>query len=150
MSTPYDTVYERLLSKIKRDEIWDAMQDDDVYDDLLDIMQDAIPRFKYPRESLTARDDDTEEFTNTLNDDTINVLADFMFAIWAKRKVADTMTISQQYHSNDVLFYSQSNHLKATDEYAKRMMYDAKMSEADYYKVSDGSCLLSTGLVGST
>lgn len=148
MSTPYETVYDRLLSRIRRDEDWDKLNTDDVIEDIVALMDDAIPLFLYPREDLTTRDDTLQEFTATLENDTTNVLAEFMFAMWVKRKSADTTTMSQMFHSNDLKMYSQANHLKEIQAFVLSSLAYAKKVEARYYKASDGSSLLSTGLAG--
>ena len=151
MATDYQDVYDALLTRVRRDEDWDKLQDDDIYTDILEIMNSAIPLFLYPREDLRTRNDNTQQFTADLQEDTINVLAEFMYAQWIRRKVADTTTITQMFHSKDVQQYSQANHLAATKELAKDALKEARRMAADYQKIdANGSSVLDSGLVGET
>lgn len=151
MATDYVTVYNALLARVRRDEDWSNLTDDDVFADIHSLMTGAIPLFLYPRENLRVRDDTRQEFTADLKNDTVEQLAEYMFAKWIKRKVADTTTITQMFHSKDVQQYSQASHLKTTKEYAKEAMGEAEKLAFKYSKVtSTGTSALSEGLAGET
>ena len=137
MPTPYSNIYDRLLSKIRRDEDWNQLDDGEVLTDIVQIMNEAIPLFLYPREDLKTRNDVLQEFAAILKDDTENTLTDFMFASWVKRKTADTTVMSQMFHSNDLKFYSQANQLDAMTKFASASLYNAKITESNYYKADD-------------
>ena len=50
MGTPYSDIFNRFLSKILEDE-WEGWAEEDIERDLSQILESAIPWFKFPRNS---------------------------------------------------------------------------------------------------
>lgn len=109
--TDYEDVFQAFTAKITdRDR---ALLDDQVNEqDMIDLLNSAIPSFRLPHISLD-KDDDTMLFTNDLGNDEIQILANLMKREWYKRFIYDTDVIEQKYAENDFEFHSQANHLKA-------------------------------------
>ena len=81
MSTSYQKIYDAFTSKILEDEwsLWDELS---VAKDMREILEGAIPQFKFPRISLE-RDDDG--FLNELQNEEIQILASYMKIEWLNR-----------------------------------------------------------------
>ena len=56
MGTPYSDIFNRFLSKILEDE-WEDWAEEDIERDLSQILESAIPWFKFPRNSLDRNED---------------------------------------------------------------------------------------------
>lgn len=119
MATPFLKVYEAFLARITADE-WTLEEDIAIverdWQQLLDI---AIFRFKYPRNSLKKLEFDPDPncdcnpliscaFEGDLDQDEIQLLALYMKHEWIKRCVASWENIRQLYADKN---FSQANHL---------------------------------------
>ena len=143
--TDYEDVFQAFTAKITdRDR---AVMDDDVNkQDMIDLLNAAIPKFRLPHVSLS-KDDDTETFDADLGQDEIQILANLMKREWYQRFIYDTDVIEQKYAENDFEFHSQANHLKAQgsgmtellDKEIKKMISD--YSRTPNHKVFDYSRL---------
>ena len=93
--TNYEDVFQAFTAKITdRDR---AVMDDEVNEqDMIDLLNAAIPKFKLPHVSL-AKDDDTETFDADLGQDEIQILANLMKREWYQRFIYDTDVIEQKY-----------------------------------------------------
>ena len=109
--TDYADIFQAFTSKITdRDR---ALLSDDVNEqDMIDLLNSALPYFRLPHMSLD-KDDDTEMFTADLGNDEIQIIANLMKREWYKRFIYDTDVIEQKYAENDFEFHSQANHLKS-------------------------------------
>ena len=119
MATPFLKVYEAFLARITADE-WTLEEDIAIverdWQQLLDI---AIFRFKYPRNSLKKLEFDPDPncdcnpliscaFEGDLDQDEIQLLALYMKHEWIKRCIASWENIRQLYADKN---FSQANHL---------------------------------------
>lgn len=76
MPTPYETIYENILSKFRSYEITE-MTDEEVKEYLHDYLVPAISRFHVCRKDLSNRDDIVQRFNCDLNHDEIEILSNF-------------------------------------------------------------------------
>lgn len=89
--TDYEDVFQAFTSKINDRDM--ALLSTDVNEqDMIDLLNAAIPYFRLPHISLD-KDDDTEMFTNDLGNDEIEILATLMKREWYKRFIYDTDVI---------------------------------------------------------
>ena len=102
MSTSYQKIYDAFTSKILEDEwsLWDELS---VAKDMREILEGAIPQFKFPRISLE-RDDDG--FLNELQNEEIQILASYMKIEWLNRCVDSVDHLRPLYAEAD---FSQAN-----------------------------------------
>jgi len=145
--TNYIVVFNSFLSKIQKDSTFALYSDSELVEDLISIMNNAIPLFRYPRENLLLKNDSTEIFDEDLNLDTISVLTDFMKYEWYQRKTANSDSIDQRIVSKDLTFYSQANHTLSLQKNIEEAYLIAKRNEARYYTAYRGVPTI-TGLVG--
>ena len=76
--TPYQVVYDAFLAKLTEDE-WVTWTQEEVNADLKQILESAIPWFKFPRTSLERTE---EGFSNDLSNEEVQILASFMKCEW--------------------------------------------------------------------
>ena len=81
--TSFDKIYEAFLSKMLDDE-WGNWEQEDVEIDLRQLLESAIPRFKFPRISLNRTDKGFEE---DLDSEEIQILATYMKCEWLNRTI---------------------------------------------------------------
>ena len=79
--TPYTKVYEAFLARILEDE-WENWLIEEAMADWKQILDMAIPQFKFPRVSLEQTD---EGFSGELGTEEIQILANFMKVEWLNR-----------------------------------------------------------------
>lgn len=145
--TEYQKVFKSFLSKIRKDEDFYNYADQELEDDMISIMNNAIPLFRYPRENLLNKDDETEMFVADLELDTISVLTDFMKYEWYSRRAANSDTLDQRLVTKNLTFYSQANHIDALNKIVEQSRKMARENEERYYKAVKGKPQM-TGLVG--
>ena len=112
--TSYDVVYSAFLSKITGDD-WEFEYREDIdqmlptendLEDLRQILENALPYFKFPRTSL-ARDD--EGFENDLSPEEISIISEYMKVEWLDRTIHTWENVKVMYDERD---WSPANLLK--------------------------------------
>lgn len=143
MATPFLKVYDAFLARITADE-WTIEEDLAIverdWQQLLDI---AIFRFKYPRNSLKKLDMQTCEcenpafsyaFEGDLEQDEIQLLALYMKHEWVKRCVASWENIRQLYADKD---FSQANFLDKLTKLEAAIAEEVHKAEGIYDRSRD-------------
>ena len=142
MATPFLRVYEAFLARITADE-WTIEEELAIverdWQQLLDI---AIFRFKYPRNSLNkvACPCEGEDpvfgwgFEGDLEQDEIQMLALYMKHEWVKRCVASWENIRQLYADKD---FSQANHLDKLNKLQEAVAEEVHKAEGIYDRSRD-------------
>ena len=140
MATPFLKVYEAFLARITADE-WTLEEDIAIverdWQQLLDI---AIFRFKYPRNSLKKLEFDPDPncdcnpliscaFEGDLDQDEIQLLALYMKHEWIKRCVASWENIRQLYADKN---FSQANHLDKLNKLETAVAEEIHKAEGIY------------------
>lgn len=125
--TPYSAIYTAFLAKQTDDE-WENWTIHEVEQDFRQMLESAIPYFKFPRVSLE-RDD--KGFKEDLNDQEIQILASYMKCEWLSRVILSWENVKNLYTERD---FSQANLLdKFTSLLAAERKQAAKL-EAIYYR----------------
>ena len=140
MATPFLKVYEAFLARITADE-WTLEEDIAIverdWQQLLDI---AIFRFKYPRNSLKKLEFDPDPncdcnpliscaFEGDLDQDEIQLLALYMKHEWIKRCIASRENIRQLYADKN---FSQANHLDKLNKLEAAVAEEIHKAEGIY------------------
>lgn len=140
MATPFLKVYEAFLARITADE-WTLEEDIAIverdWQQLLDI---AIFRFKYPRNSLKKLEFDPDPncdcnpliscaFEGDLDQDEIQLLALYMKHEWIKRCIASWENIRQLYADKN---FSQANHLDKLNKLEAAIAEEIHKAEGIY------------------
>jgi hypothetical protein len=130
--TEYGVVYDAFLARILDDE-WGNWTQEETEEDLHQILECAIPWFKFPRNSLERNE---EGFINDLTSEEIQILATYMKCEWLNRSIMTWENIKPLYTERD---FSQANLL---DKMNKTLEYERKTAqklEGNYYRSIKGS-----------
>ena len=95
-------------------------------------MTNAITWFKFPRVSLEF---DDNGFVDDLNNEEIQIIADFMKCEWLNRCIMTWENVKPLYEERD---FSQANLLDKLDELQQAQEKKARQREANYYRSIKG------------
>lgn len=110
MATPYEVVYKRFLQKIKDFSL--AALDDYSFDEMMQSwLNSSIVRMRKCEHNLALRDDDTQEFSETLSDLEIELLALGMVDAWVTPMLNSTELTLQFIGGKEEKYFSQSQQL---------------------------------------
>lgn len=111
MATPYEKLYENLLSKFRSYEI-PLMTVEEVKDLLYDFIVPAISRFHVCRKDLNDRDDVLQRFNVELSDVEVEILSNYMLIEYTDSEYIRTPSLLKiQLPSSDFKVYSPANFL---------------------------------------
>lgn len=110
MGTPYSIVYGTFLSKI-RDSFYSDIDPEQKDIELLALLYQAIPEFKYPKVDLEDKDDTLQEFNVTLTNAEVQIISEAMKLKWIEQKINDEDLIKMQFSDHDYSLSSQGTHL---------------------------------------
>lgn len=127
MGTAYQVIFDAFLSKILEDE-WAHWEWEEVQIDLRELLEGAIPWFKFPRISL---DRDENGFKNELTNNEIQILATYMKCEWLNRTIMTWENIKPLYEERD---FSQANLLNQFMSALEQERYNALKLERVYYR----------------
>ena len=129
--TPYTKVYEAFLARILEDE-WENWLIDEAEADWRQLLNMAIPHFKFPRVSLEQTD---EGFSGDLGVEEIQILANFMKVEWLNRCIMTWENVKPLYVERD---FSQANLLDKLGAMLKNEQENAEKMESIYYRSRKG------------
>ncbi len=141
--TPFQTVYDAFLSRILDDE-WQYWMEEEAESDWHQILINALSWFKFPRTSLEYNDDG---FLATLDNEEIQILADFMKCEWLNRCIMTWENVKPLYEERD---FSQANLLDKLNALYKAQEGKARAREAVYYRSRKGKPFDFTQLAGGS
>ena len=129
--TPYEKVYEAFLARILEDE-WENWLIEEAVADWEQILNMAIPHFKFPRVSLEKVDGG---FSGDLGIEEIQILANFMKVEWLNRCIMTWENVKPLYVERD---FSQANLLDKLNAMLKNEQANAEKMESIYYRSRKG------------
>lgn len=125
--TPLDDIYTAFMSKLLEDE-WANWDESQVKEDLLTILDGALPWFKFPRKSL---EHDDEEFFDDLDNEEIQIIASYMKCEWLNRTILTWENVKPLYEERD---FSQANLLSKFTELLRKEEAKVHRLEGVYYR----------------
>ena len=129
--TPYTKVYDAFLARILEDERENWLIDEAMAD-WRQILDMAVPSFKFPRVSL----EQTEEgFSGDLTTAEIQILANFMKVEWLNRCIMTWENVKPLYTERD---FSQANLLDKLEKILTSERTNAEKMESIYYRSRNG------------
>ena len=129
--TPYTKVYEAFLARILEDE-WENWLLDEAMMDWKQILDMAIPHFKFPRVDLTQIDGG---FSGDLGVEEIQILANYMKVEWLNRCIMTWENVKPLYVERD---FSQANLLDKLNAMITAERANAEKMESIYYRSRKG------------
>ena len=133
MGVPLEKVYDAFLTKMLEDE-WLNWTQEEVEQDFRSILASAIVYFKFPRHSLKI-DEDSNSFSDNLDDREIEILATYMKVEWLNRTILTWENVKPLYAERD---FSQANlidKLKALLESEEKKAY--RLQSIYYRSIED-------------
>lgn len=115
MATPYSTVCDLALVQMRDYKI------DDLYGlsptkfetYMNGFLMKAIPRFENCKKDLSDRDEAKKEFNETLDDDEIDILSEYVVVAWLTSEINDTRQLTgMMQNGKEANRYSEANLLK--------------------------------------
>ena len=129
--TPFNKVYDAFLSRILEDE-WQQWMMEEAEEDWRQILENAITWFRFPKVSLEYNE---TGFINDLNNEEIQIIADFMKCEWLNRCIMTWENVKPMYEERD---FSQGNLLDKLNDLYKIQEEKAKQRESIYYRSVKG------------
>ena len=129
--TPYYTIYKAFLARVTEDE-WEHWLIEEAEADWREIMEMAIPWFKFPRVDLS-RDD--EGFSGDLGQEEIQIIANFMKCEWLNRCIMTWENVKPLYVERD---FSHANLLDKLQKTLESEKDKAQELESIYYRSRKG------------
>lgn len=129
--TPYSRVYDAFLARILEDE-WEHWLIEEAEADWRQILEMALPWFKFPRVDLSHDDDG---FSGDLGYEEIQIIANFMKCEWLNRCIMTWENVKPLYVERD---FSQANLLDKLQNTLDKERANAKELESIYYRSRKG------------
>ena len=126
--TPYKIIYDAFLAKIEEDEWTDILNMEETEADWREILESAIPYFKFPRIKL---DRDDTGFLNDLDSEEIQILATLMKQEWLDRTIMTWENVKPMYAEQD---FSQANLLDKFIKLLDQTVEKANSLQRIYYR----------------
>lgn len=140
--TPYFKVYEAFLARILEDE-WQDWLIEEAEADWRQILEAALPWFKFPRVSL---EHDENGFVDDLSHQEIQIIANYMKCEWLNRCLLTWENVKPLYQERD---FSQANLIDKLDEAIKQERANALAMESIYYRSRDGKPFNYSSMAGT-
>lgn len=132
MSTSYDVIYDRFLTKITDYEMADLLEDE-IETQLLKYLRSAISDFKYAVKILSERDDLQLIFNNTLSDLEEEILAKFMIIHWLTPQILRLENVRNELGNKDFKLYSPANFLDKITKMKAEIKSEVNQDMVFYY-----------------
>lgn len=108
--TSFETIYNTFLSKIT-DDMYMELSKEETIPLLLELFENSLHWFEFPRFNLYDYDREVEEYNIDLTQEEINIIATYMIVEWMGQQLATVELIRMKYSGSDFKFTSQANHL---------------------------------------
>lgn len=129
--TSFDDIYDAFLGKMTEDE-WEAWTEEEMAVDFRNLLEAAIPWFKFPRVSLERTN---EGFVEDLKNEEIQILASFMKCEWLNRTILSWENVKPLYDERD---FSPAKLLNEFRELLVKEETKARKLESLYYRSING------------
>lgn len=129
--TSYDAVYDAFHARILEDE-WENWLIAEAESDWRQILEMALPHFKFPRVDLTH---DDKGFSGDLGQEEIQIIANFMKCEWLNRCIMTWENVKPLYVERD---FSQANLLDKLQKMLESELERAEKLESIYYRSRKG------------
>lgn len=139
--TSYWKVYEAFLAKTLEDE-WGDWTVEETEVDMRQLLESAIPHFKFPRVSLERNE---EGFIEDLSSEEIQILSVYMKCEWLNRSIMTWENVKPLYEERD---FSQANLLDKLKSTLESERLNASRLEGFYYRSIKGKSFKYRKLAG--
>ena len=110
MATPYETIYNRALSKLE-DPTLAMLPEEDLENMLHGYLMSAIAKHRKCEHDLSDRDEELKQFNFDLSDLEIEILSILIVREWISVQLHSVVNTLQVFGGKEEKFYAQANHL---------------------------------------
>ena len=127
MATPYETIYNRALSKIE-DPTLAMLPEEDLENILHGYLMSAIAKHRKCEHDLSDRDEELKQFNFDLSDLEMEILSILMVREWISQRLNSVTNVMQVFGGKEEKWFSQSSHIKELREMDDRLRLEAQRS----------------------
>ena len=131
MATPYETIYNRALSKIE-DPTLAMLPEEDLENMLHGYLMSAIAKHRKCEHDLSDRDEELKQFNSDLSDLEQEILAILMTREWISQRLNSVTNVMQVFGGKEEKWFSQASHIKELREMDDRLRLEAQQLSRDY------------------
>ena len=131
MATPYETIYNRALSKIE-DPTLAMLPEEDLENILHGYLMSAIAKHRKCEHDLSDRDEELKQFNFDLSDLEMEILSILMVREWISQRLNSVTNVMQVFGGKEEKWFSQSSHIKELREMDDRLRLEAQQLSRDY------------------
>ena len=131
MATPYETIYNRALSKIEDPQLA-MLPEEDLENMLHGYLMSAIAKHRKCEHDLSDRDEELKQFNSDLSDLEIEIISILMTREWISQRLHSVTNVMQVFGGKEEKWFSQSSHIKELREMDDRLRLEAQQLSRDY------------------
>ena len=131
MATPYETIYNRALSKLE-DPTLAMLPEEDLENMLHGYLMSAIAKHRKCEHDLSDRDEELKQFNFDLSDLEIEIISILMTREWISQRLNSVTNVMQVFGGKEEKWFSQSSHIKELREMDDRLRLEAQQLSRDY------------------
>lgn len=135
MSSSYELIFDAFTSKIK-DKLFSDLPQLDAEDQMIQLLNDSLIFFKYPKIDVYDKDDIAKIFNETLSYHEVQIISQLMVGAWINRQIKTYKLIAQKFTDRDFKMTSQSAHLESLLKLSENQLTLCNRIMKDYYKTS--------------
>ena len=130
MSTSYDLVFPKFMHEINDFDLTSLTEEQMFVENKLSLSK-AVTLFKKCKQNLV-RDDTTETFTNTLTEEEMWILADYMRKVWLDEKINNGELLKLRLTDKDFKTFSPADQLGTMNKIKTVYDKELKLKVNDY------------------
>ena len=130
MSTSYDLVFPKFMHEINDFDLTSLTEEQMFVENKLTLSK-AVTLFKKCKQNLV-RDDTTETFTNTLTEEEMWILADYMLKVWLDEKINNGELLKLRLTDKDFKTFSPADQLGTMNKIKTVYDKELKLKVNDY------------------
>lgn len=131
MATPYETIYNRCLSKLE-DPTLAMLPEEDIENMLHGWMLSATAKHRKCEHDLSDRDEELRQFNSDLSDLEIEIISLLMCREWVSQQINSVTLTLQVFSGKETNYFSQSAHLKELIALDDKWRLEAQQLSRDY------------------
>ena len=131
MATPYETIYNRALSKLE-DPTLAMLPEEDLENMLHGYLMSAIAKHRKCEHDLSDRDEELKQFNFDLSDLEIEIISILMTREWISQRLNSVTNVMQVFGGKEEKWFSQASHIKELREMDDRLRLEAQQLSRDY------------------
>jgi PBP1b-binding outer membrane lipoprotein LpoB len=135
MPTPYELVFDAFTSKVK-DKMFNDLPQLDAEDQMIQLLNDSLIFFKYPKIDIYDRNDVEKVFNQILSYHEIQIISQLMVDAWINRQINSIDVIKQKFTDRDFKLTSQAAHLETLLKLSDNQSVICNKLMKEYYKTS--------------